>query len=58
MQPITPPPKVDFEGEPNWGGMANAERLARAARWKEQGNQLYKQAGGRGNESCCIYICG
>ena len=42
---------VEFEAEPNRADMSNATKLARAQRWKEQGNLLFKQvrqAGGRG----------
>eukprot|EP00887_Chlorella_sp_A99_P004741 scaffold4.g4741.t1 len=39
---------VDFEGEPNREEMGTGDKLARAQRWKEQGNMLFKQARARG----------
>ncbi len=34
---------VGFQHEPNWASLGPADKLERAARWKEQGNALYKQ---------------
>ena len=33
---------VDFEPEPNWADLDDEGRLARAAKWKEQGNAVFK----------------
>lgn len=42
---------VGFVHEPNWAELEPQQKLDRAARWKEQGNVLYKQARLQGGSS-------